>query len=280
MRPSFAFGPSPMIVGVIKQRTVRDAIAEIKNGEVRGARGFDLHLATLDEEFRNVESISQIVNATDKPILALNYNNGFFGDLGMNEEERTALLMAAVDAGVSAVDLQGYSFDTEAKGGFVDDAYIPEGLGLEFLAVKKPREVALKPEIIEKQKKFIDEVHAKGAEVLVSMHFGVHLSFEELKAVATFARDVKGADIIKMVTPCETDEQLAECISSTILLKRDLPFPFSYHANGKKGLKSRMICPMLGSHIMFCNVDYGYCSDIEQLHLESMTEAYRRMRML
>ena len=35
MRPSFAFGPSPMIVGVIKQRTVKDAIAEIKNGEVR-----------------------------------------------------------------------------------------------------------------------------------------------------------------------------------------------------------------------------------------------------
>ncbi len=278
MRPSFAFGPSPMIVGVIKQRTVRDAIAEIKNGEVRGARGFDLHLATLDEEFRNVESISQIVKATDKPILALNYNNGFFGDLGMDEEERTALLMTAVDAGVSAVDLQGYSFDTEAKGGFVDDAHIPEGF--EFLAAKKPREVALKPEIIEKQKKFIDEAHAKGAEVLISMHFGVHLSFEELKAVATFAHDVKGADIIKMVTPCETDEQLAECISSTILLKRDLSFPFSYHANGKKGMKSRMICPMLGSHIMFCNVDYGYCSDIEQLHLESMTEAYRRMRVL
>lgn len=278
MRPSFAFGPSPMIVGVIKQRTVKDAIAEIKNGEVRGARGFDLHLATLDEEFRNVESIKQIVDSTDKPILALNYNNGYFGDLGMNEQERTALLMTAVDAGVSAVDLQGYSFDTEAKAGFVDDAFIPAGL--EFLATKRPREVALNPETIEKQKRFIDEVHVKGAEVLVSMHFGVHMSFEELKAVATFAHDVKGADIIKMVTPCETDEQLAECITSTILLKRDLSFPFSYHANGKKGLKSRMICPMLGSHIMFCNVDYGYCSDPEQLHLESMTEAFRRMRMM
>ena len=275
MRPSFAYGPSPMIVGVIKQRTVRDAIAEIKNGETRGARGFDLHLATLDEEFRNVESIKQIVEATDKPILALHYNNGYFGDLGMNEEERTALLMAAVDAGVSAVDLQGYTFDTEAKAGFVDFDHIPEGL--EFLSQKKPREVALKPEIIEKQRKFIDEVHAKGAEVLISMHFGVHLSFEELKALATFAHDVKGADIVKMVTPCETEEQLAECISSTILMKRDLPFPFSYHANGKMGRKSRKICPMLGSHIMFCNVDYGYCSDPEQLHLESMTEAYRRM---
>lgn len=278
MRTSFAFGPSPMIVGVIRQRTPREAIAEIKNGETRGARGFDLHLDALDEEFRNVESIKTIVDSTDKPILALNYNNGYYKYLGMSEEERTDLLMMAVDAGVSAVDMQGYSFDLDAKAGFVDFDHVPSGL--EFVKEKMPKEVALKPEILEKQKKFVDECHAKGAEVLISMHFGVHLSFEQLKALATYAHDVKGADIVKMVTPCESEEQLAECISSTILLNKELSFPFSYHANGKKGYKSRMICPMLGSHIMFCNVDYGYSSNMEQLHLESMTEAYRRMGVL
>ncbi len=278
MRPSFAYGPSPMIVGVIRQRTARDAIAEIKNGEARGARGFDLHLDALDEEFRNVESIKQIVDSTDKPVLALTYNNGYYKCLDMDEDERTALLMTAVDAGVSAVDLQGYSFDLDAKVGFVDFDHIPEGM--EFLSEKKPREVALKPEVIKKQQDFIKVCHDKGAEVLISMHFAVHLSFEELKAIATFAHDVKGADIVKLVTPCTNEAELAECISSTILLKRDLPFPFCYHANGKMGYKSRMICPMLGSHVMFCNVDYGYSSNIEQLHLESMTEAYRRMGTL
>lgn len=277
-RPSFAYGPSPMIVGVIKQRTPKEAIAEIKNGEVNGARGFDLHLACLDEEYRNVESIRQIVNATDKPILALNYNNGYFGNLNMTEEERTGLLMAAVDAGAAAVDIQGYTFDIDAKSGFVDDEWIPEGL--EFLKEHRAKEVALKPEVLEKQKAFIREVHEKGAEVLASIHTGVHLNFEQLKALATFAHDVKGADIVKMVTPCETEEQLGECISSVIRLKKELDFPFSYHASGKQGLKSRMICPMLGSHIMFCNVEYGYASDLEQLHLGSMTEAYRRMGII
>ena len=203
MRPSFAYGPSPMIVGVIKQRTVRDAIAEIKNGEINGARGFDLHLATLDEEFRNVDSIKQIIESTDKPILALNYNNGFFGDLGMNEEERTSLLMMAVDAGASAVDMQGYTFDKESSAKFKDMDFVTEELS--FLKEKMPREVTLDPETVKKQKAFIDEVHSKGAEVLMSMHFGVHMSACQLEALARLGKS-KGADIVKMGTPCATEE--------------------------------------------------------------------------
>lgn len=277
MRPSFAFGPSPMIVGVIKERNPIQSMAEMKMGEINGARGFDLHLATLDEEFRNVESIKQIVESTEKPILALNYNNGYFGPLDMSEEERTGLLMMAVDAGASAVDLQGYSFYKECSDKFVDDEFVPEELA--FLKEKRPREVCLNPEALKKQKAFIDEAHSKGAEVLYSMHFGVHLKAEELEAIARFAHS-NGADIVKMVTPCNSEEELAECISSTIYLKKNLGFPFSYHASGKKGEKSRMICPMLGSHIMFCNVNYGYAAHLEQLHLASMTEAYRKMGLI
>lgn len=277
MRPSFAHGPSPMIVGVIKQYTVIDAIAEIKNGEANGARGFDLHLDALKPEFRNVESISRIINCTDKPILALNYNKEYNGVKPMSEEERLALLMTAVDAGTSAVDMQNYSFDPEAKEAFVDEAYIPQSLS--FLSEKKPKEVALKPEILEKQKRFIDEVHSKGAEVLISMHFGVHLSTQQLAALARFAHD-KGADVVKMVTPCASDEELAEVLSSIVLLKKELDFPFSYHAGGKKGIPSRKIGPMVGSHIMFCNVNYGPHSDFSQLHLGNMVEAYRKMEII
>ena len=98
MRPSFAHGPSPMIVGVIRQRHPREAIAEMKNGEMRGARGFDLHLDALDEEFRTVEHIKSIVDSTPLPILALTYNNGYYEKLQMNEDERTSLLMMAADA--------------------------------------------------------------------------------------------------------------------------------------------------------------------------------------
>ena len=264
-----------MIVGVIRQRTVKDAIAEIKNGEKRGARGFDLHLDALDEEFRTVESIQQICEATERPILALNYKNGYFGPLTMTEEERIELLMVAVDAGVSAVDLQGYSFDDTAKLEFVDAEHVPEEL--EFLKELKPNEVALKPEVLEKQRRFIEKVHEKGAEVLLSMHLGVHLTTDQLLALSQFVRRTRNMDAIKLVTPCASEQQLAECLYSTVILKQQLDFPFVYHAAGKMGMKSRMICPMLGSYMMFCNVDYGYSSNFEQLHLESMAEAYRLM---
>lgn len=279
MRPSFAYGPSPMIVGVIRQRTVRDAIAEMKNGEVSGARGFDLHLDALDPAFRTLESIREIVNATDKPILALNYNTGYdYTPLNMTEAQRTDLLLLAAEAGVSAVDLQGYSFDPEAKAGFVDDAYVPEGL--EFLLEKRPKELALKPEVLARQLAFIEKAKAFGAEVLVSLHFGVHLSAEQLIALARYAHSSKGADIVKIVTPCATEEELAECYGAVIAMKKALDFPFSYHANGKMGLSTRKVFPMLGSHIMFCNVEYGYSSNFEQLHLGSMVEAYRNLGAL
>ena len=80
-----------------------------------------------------------------------------------------------------------------------------------------------------------------------------------------------------MVTPCENEEQLGECLASTTYLTKNLGFAYCYHANGKAGYPSRMICPLLGSHVMFTNVEYSYSSNTEQLHLESMTEAYRRM---
>jgi len=278
MRPSFAFGVSPMIVGVIRERTPRDAIAEIKNGEVNGARGFDLHLDALDAEYRTKDAIAQIVQATDKPILALNYNNGYYGALNDPEEVRIDLLRTAALAGVSAVDLQGYSYDRDVINTFQDDEHIPAGM--EFLRTSRPGEVALKPDIVKKQQEFVEEMHGIGAEVLISMHFKVHLPFEQLSALARHAHDIKGADIVKMVTPCQSEEELAECLASTVRLKKELGFPFSYHASGKMGQKSRMICPMLGSHLMFCNVNYRYASNFEQLHLHSMTEAYRFMGML
>lgn len=278
MRPSFAFSHSPMPVGVIRERNVKDAIAYIKNSEAIGAKGFDLHLDALDEEFRTAEEIKKIVDATDFPILALTYNNGYFGPLDMNEDERTSLLMTAAEAGCSAVDLQGYSFETRAKTEFVDSEYASGDL--EFLKDLMPREVTLNPEIVKKQKAFIDEVHKKGAEVLMSMHFGKHLKADQLKALARLGHDVKGADIIKLVTPCTTEEELADVLYSTVILKRDLGFPFSYHASGKKGYITRSICPALGSHIAFCNATYTGVSNPEQLPLKNTVDVFRSLNLM
>ncbi len=274
MRVSFVNNKAPMVVGVIRERTPIDAIIKIKEGEFAGARGFDLHIAMLDEEYRNVESLREIISSTDKPILSMNYNNGYDGPLNMTDEERMQTLLYAVEAGTAAVDVQGYTFDIDSKSEFVDDEYVPEGM--EFLKQKRPKEVTLKPEAIRKQKEFIDKVHSMGVEVLGSVHFGTVLDKGELLKIARFVR-AKGFDMVKMVAPCTDKYQVPEAIDSIIYLKENLDCPFSYHMSGKEGIITRKIGPLFGSYIMFANVNYGKTSDMEQLHVRSMVDAYRAL---
>ncbi len=272
-RPSFAHGKSPMIVGVIKEKTPYDVICKMREAEFAGARGFDLHIPVLEKQYQTEDELKKIIQSTDRPILALNYDIENYTD-----EERMETLILAAKAGASAVDMQGYTFDREAKNAFVDDEYIPSGM--EFLRDKRPKEMALKPEIITKQKEFIDKIHALGAEVLASIHFGTALTKDELEACARFARS-KGADIVKMVAVCTDPHQVPEAIEATVYLKDNLDFPFSYHMNGLHGIPTRKLCPLFGSHVVFCNVDYsGGRADPEQLHVRSMVDAYRALGIL
>ncbi len=274
MRVSFAHNKAPMVVGVIKERTPFDAICKIREGEFAGARGFDLHIAQLDEEYRNTQALRRIIASTDKPILSMNYNNGYDGPLSMTDEERVETLIYAAEAGTAAVDMQGYTFDRPAKDAFIDDDYIPEGM--EFLREKRPREVALKPEVIQKQKDFISRMHDMEVEVLGSIHFGTVLSKEELVKMALFAR-AKGFDVVKMVAPCTDIHQVPEAIEAMIHMKETLDFPFAYHMSGRKGIVTRKLGPLFGSYIVFANVNYGKNCDPEQLHVRSIIDAYRAL---
>ena len=122
MRKSFVANKAPVLAAVIRERTPRDAIAEIKNYAIHGAHGADLHLSCLDEQYRNVESIAQIVNQSPLPILGLNYNqNPEWVVTETSEEERVALLMMSIDAGAAGIDMQGYTFDRPSHFAFNED---------------------------------------------------------------------------------------------------------------------------------------------------------------
>ncbi len=261
-----------MIVGVIKEKTPYAVMCKIREAEFAGARGFDLHIPYLEKQYQTVEELRKIMECTDRPILALNYDTANYTD-----EERMETLVMAVEAGAAAADMQGYTFDRTSINEFVDDDLIPEGM--EFLRTVRPKEVTLKPEAIEKQKAFIDKIHSMGGEVLASVHFGTVLTKEQLEAVARFARS-KGADIVKMVAVCTDKYQVPGAIEATMYLNDKLDFPFSYHMNGFHGIPTRKLCPIFGSKVVFCNVDYGHNSDLEQLHVRGMVDFYRAMGIL
>ena len=260
MRQKLSELRAPAVAGVIREKTIRAAIAEIKNCTYDGADMIDLHLSCLEQ--CDIESLRQVINATNLPILALNYNRTYeWADRGLTEQERMASFLCAVEAGAAGVDMQGYSFQSEAKDGFVGEDKYPFTKG-------NPKEIVTDPIVIKKQRQFIEKVHSMGAEVLLSCHPGIPMNAEAVVALAHFL-DERGPDIIKIVTRADTEEDLAESIRAMLLLKKEIKTPVSYHTNGKAGTLSRIINPLLGGQIAFCVDRYNEGSTMEQIDLRT-----------
>ena len=265
MRKSFVNNRAPMLAGVIRRRTVSEARAEIKNCEIHGADVIDLHLSCLDEEYKNVDSIRAIVDKSKRPILALNYNQTYENEsYDTDEESRVALLLKAVEAGVAAIDVQGYTYDLGSKHGFRSEFGC-----LDYSFIKNnPCEVVVDKNIIGKQCELIERVHHMGAEVLLSCHPFVYMDTEQVVDLALFLEKRK-PDMIKLVTRCDTEEQMVEAFKSMVALKREVRTKIHFHCVGQKGALTRVVNPMLGSQLIFCLDRFTESSNLDQLDLKT-----------
>ena len=255
--------PAPALAGVVRERTVRGAIAEIKNCMYDGADMIDLHLSCLDE--RDTESLKTIMDSSKLPVLALNYNNTLtWQNAGFSEEERVESLLRAVEAGAAGIDMQGYTYHIPSKSGFCgEDKY--------SFTKGNPREIVTDEEIIAKQMALIEKVHAMGAEVLLSCHPRIPMGCEQVVELARFL-ERRNPDIIKIVTKAETQEALLESIKTMMVLKKEVKTPVAYHAAGKAGMLSRILNPVLGGQIAFCVDRYSEDSTMEQIDLKTAKE--------
>ena len=262
---------APAVAGVIRERTVKAAIAEIKNCYYHGADMIDLHISCLEDQ--SPEALKRIIGSTTLPVLALNYNQTIdWKPLGLSEEERVQSLLDAVDAGAAGIDMQGYTFHTPSAKGFCgDDRYC--------FTKGNPKEVVTDPSIIEKQCALIDQIHSKGAQVLLSCHPGIPMGCQQVVELALFLEKRK-PDIIKIVTKALTQEDLDESIRTMPELKKAVNTPISYHANGKAGTLSRIINPVLGGQIAFCVDRYSETSTMEQLDLKTVRSVVDGIRRL
>ena len=274
MRKSFASLPAPVYAAVIREKTPVQAICAIKNAEMNGATAFDLHLSCLEEQYRTVAHIKTIVDCTTKPILGLNYNITVDrGGYTCSEDERIALLMMEVEAGISAVDFQGYTYDLASKDGYVGEK------SYSFTA-NNPKEVVTDERIIEKQKRLIDEVHTKGAEVLLSCHPNVFMPKTQVVELAQYLQE-RNPDIIKIVTVCNTDEEMIESFDTMLALKKEIKnAKIHFHCNGKTGKLTRIINPLLGAYMTFCVDRYAEGHTMEQLHLKTVVDVIEGVKKL
>ena len=104
---------------------------------------------------------------------------------------------------------------------------------------KHPEELTDNPEAIEKQMKYIDKLHEKGVEVLMSSHV---LKFTPAERVLEIALEQKrrGADVIKIVTGATTMEEQIENLRITNLLKNELGAPFLFLSGGECSVHRRL----------------------------------------
>ena len=251
---------APAIAGVIREKNARSAIAEIKNCMYDGADMIDLHLSCL--ETNDVSTLRTIVISSKLPILALNYNRTVNReDCGLTEEERVESLLRAVEAGAAGVDMQGYTFHAPSKNEFCgEDQY--------SFTKGNPKEVVTDPVIIAKQSEFIETVHSKGAEVLLSCHPGIAMNRTQVVELALFL-EKRNPDIIKIVTSATNEDEMLEAIKTMLLLKKEVKTPVSFHASGTFGGLTRILNPALGGQIAFCVNRFSESATMEQLDLRT-----------
>ncbi|MBQ8510442.1 MAG: type I 3-dehydroquinate dehydratase [Clostridia bacterium] len=243
MKKTFAYQKKPFVVGVLRGTSALANMATMKNGEYEGADAFDLHINWMPEKDRTDESFKKLFSFTKRPVLALFYTEQTpFNNPAPGWEERFEVQMRAIDCGAAGVDIQAHYFDDDSKSSLACS-------NLSFVSAN-PAEISLRPEIIERQKDLIERVHAKGAEVLLSSHVGVELTCEQAVDLA-LEMEKRGPDIVKIVSPCNSELQLGEVLKTIVTLRQELHTPFVYIGGGEKGKLSRIFGAALGNCLCF-----------------------------
>jgi hypothetical protein len=222
MNRSFLKRPQPVITGIFAGQNPQELIAQSRASEFEGAGGIAIDLNHLKQEFQNYDSLKSVIDSVDLPFMFYYYRG-----VERDDDVRQKLLLTAAEAGAAMIDVMG-------------DLYDPS-----------PREITHNPEAIDKQKRLIDQIHTNGAEVVISSH--MPSEFRTTEQVLEHMLDVqsRGANVVKIVTAANTDEELAEALRTTMVLKRELKIPFIHLCNGKFSRPHRFMGPVLGVSIMF-----------------------------
>ena len=230
MKKSFLNTNTPFITEMVQVPTAKQAELKIRNAIADGATAIGFQMQVLEKQFRTEEILTSIFDvAEDKPIYFTNYRSGL--NTGMCDDELMNGLFLGLKCGATLVDVMG-------------DTFCP---ALEELTTNE--------EAIKKQMQFIDEIHKKGGEVLMSSHVYEFRPAERVLEMAV-EQQRRGADIVKIVTGANTQEEELKNLDICRLLKQELKVPFLFLSGGKYSYLHRTIGPALGVNMWLCFREY------------------------
>lgn len=229
MRQSF-FNREKAILTTMVQADNPDRIKELIDKSIpQGAEAFGMQFEQMKSEYKTEEVYRDLFSYTkDKPVYVTNYRYGT--NEGKSDEELADEILMLAEYGADLCDVMGDIFD------------------------KQPDELAVDEAAIKKQTELIDNLHSKGAKVLISSHIYKYTPAERVLEVA-FEHQRRGADICKIVTGAETMEEQLENLKIINMLKEKLDIPFLFLCVGECKILRR-IGGEIGNCMYLCVPEY------------------------
>ena len=225
MNSTFLNQNRPLITGMILKDNPDSIRFAVKNSICDGADCLGIQLECLKKEYKTEENYKKIFAAcSGHPIYITNYRGS--ENKGISDEELAKELLNALSCGATLADVPATLFDEESGW----------GVGLDL---------SMKQDAIDCQIRLIDKIHSMGKEVLVSSHI-LKLTPAETVLEVAYEQQRRGADIVKIVTAANSDEEQIENLRITTLLKKELKVPFLFLSGGTHSKIHRMIGPQLG----------------------------------
>ena len=213
MKRTFLEYDKPILTTMV-QADNPDRIKELIDKSLpEGAEAFGMQFEKLKPEYRNKEIYKELFSYTDKPVYVTNYLK--WKNEGKTYDELAAELLEIAECGAALCDIMGDFYD------------------------KQEDELAVDKTAIEKQMKLIDDLHKRGAEVLMSSHVLKYTPAERVLEIA-LEHQRRGADICKIVTGADTMEQQIENLRIINLLKENLKIPFLFLCGGECDILRRI----------------------------------------
>ncbi len=246
MKKSFLNQEKPLLAVLFTPSDKANALDIVEKSLADGAEAFCIQIEGLPPDERNTAVYQEIFAAMDRPVYVTNYRH--HSNEGKSDEEIAAGLVELAKCGATVCDVMGDMFDPT------------------------PGEMTENPEAVEKQKAFIRQLKEAGAEVLMSSHVCKFISAEEVLRIALNQQE-RGADIVKIVTGAETQEEQLENLRITNILKKELKVPFLFLSGGVCDAHRR-IGPMLGCCMYLCSLD----DSVEPKPVQPMLKKAKQIR--
>ena len=245
----------PPLVAMVQVATVEEALDIIVDAHYDGADAFGIQLEDLLPEHRNLLDLKKIFAAClGKPIYITSYRGS--NSKGMSDEECLELLLLGAEAGADLCDIMGDCFDPQST------------------------ELTFDENAIARQKTYIDRIHAKGKQVLISSHTHTHLCQEDVVRYAQ-AQKARGADVVKIVNQSNGRDELRESLNTIFRLEKMLGgTPFLFLTGGKDSSILRQTGPLFGVCMYLCAPVHKHGFTRQQPLLRAMRQVRDNMIFL